>query len=153
MQVLPKILYIFCTLLIPMPLHYLASLKSILKTFIWKGKRARCSCPHLIKHRQIGGFGLPNINDYLYASQHAPLRHWFQNSQEILWSDIETTLTSINKLETFKHEILPPTYSGFDASMEKANFPISSRPSPTPHPPPTKIIGTPYTLYSSSAMG
>lgn len=95
MQIFSKILYILLTILIPLSSHYLTSLKSLLKTFLWRSSRARCALRHLIRHIRVGGLGPPDIDYYF---QLAPICHWFHASQEILWLDIETTLTHSVKL-------------------------------------------------------
>lgn len=43
-------------------------------TDVCHDKRARCSYQHLIRHRQVGGVGLPDITDYFPATKLAQLR-------------------------------------------------------------------------------
>lgn len=93
MIALPKLLYIFRTLPIPLPTTYLNSLQSILNQFIWQGKKARCSHSKLIKHRSKGGMGHIDIKDYYLASIISQLKDWFQPTPTTLWSAIENNET------------------------------------------------------------
>lgn len=97
MTILSQILYIFCTLHIPIKAKYLHSLSKLLKKYIWKSKRARCSHTLLIKHRSVGGVGLVDIRDYLNAAHLDQLRCWFRGSFEVLWLEIDS-LTLVSDL-------------------------------------------------------
>lgn len=63
MQVLPKILYLFRTLPIPLSHAYLQSLQSIISHYVWQGKNPRSRHIKLIKHRYVGGMGYIDIRD------------------------------------------------------------------------------------------
>lgn len=89
MMVLPRLLYIFRTLPIPLSSSYLKSLQSVLSQFVWQGKKSRCSHTKLIKHRSTGGMGYIDIKDYYYATILSQIKEWMNTSPTTLWSDIE----------------------------------------------------------------
>lgn len=68
MVILPKILYVFRTLTIPIKPNLLCALSVQFKKLIWQRKRARCSHMHLIRHRKYGDLGMVDIADYYLAS-------------------------------------------------------------------------------------
>lgn len=65
MIVLPKLLYLFCTLTIPIPQ---TSIQSHILRFVWDAILPRCANYILMKPHKLGGVGLPQIRTYYYAS-------------------------------------------------------------------------------------
>lgn len=88
----PKMLYVFCTLPIPIKPNLLRALSVQLKKFIWQCKSVRCSHMHLIRHRKYGGLGMVDIADYYLASLLAQSKNWFNYHPEALWVGIEKHL-------------------------------------------------------------
>lgn len=92
MLILPQILYLFRTLHVPIEQYYLGALSTLLKKYVWQGKRARCS------HKQL------NIGQsvvWAWLTSQIITRRWNQISYNIgfaplipLWEDdIEKHLT------------------------------------------------------------
>lgn len=98
MIILPKILYIFHTLPIPVKSVYFHTLNSLLRSFVWQCRRARCSRVHLIHHRKIGVVGLVDLWVYYLAINLAHIRHWFQSPHTSPWVEIEEALVGTRVL-------------------------------------------------------
>lgn len=77
MLVLPKLLYLFRSLLICNPKHYLRLLQFILTNYIWQGKKSCCVYLMLTKHRSIRGSSLPDLTDYYHVTILSQLKGWF----------------------------------------------------------------------------
>lgn len=101
MLCLPQILYLFRTLPIPLKNNHLKALRNILKQYLWKSKCPRCSRTLLTKHRTVVGMGNIDLKDYYHSSLLTQPRHWFSPSSDILWSQIEKTLSPGGELRTF----------------------------------------------------
>lgn len=93
MLILPKILYTFRTLPIPLSNSYLNSLQTIISRYIWQNKKPRSSHSKIIKHRLVGGMGYPDIRDYYLATILSQLQEWTQTHQNTLWGNIENNAT------------------------------------------------------------
>lgn len=91
MTLLPKLLYLFRTLPIPLTKKYLNSLQSHLNKYIWQGKKSRAASTILYKHRSIGGANLTNIADYYLATLLSQLKPWWTDSTPPQWLHMEST--------------------------------------------------------------
>lgn len=80
MMVLPKILYIFRTVPIPLPTFFFNKLNTSLRSFIWKGLRPRIAFSTLMKQRSKGGMGVPIIKNDYRATLLDQLKAWFDPS-------------------------------------------------------------------------
>lgn len=98
MLILPQILYLFRTLPIHIPHHYINSIATLGWRYIWNGKKSRWSRNNLTFHRKAGGVELVDIFDYYWAVHLDQIKHWFQKTDTPLWVDIETTLAPTNNL-------------------------------------------------------
>lgn len=91
MLLLPKLIYIFRTLPIPLPNSFLKTMQNQMLKFIWAGKRARFSLQMQENHKQIGGLGVPNLKDYYTATILEQLKQWFANRDIKHWTHLEQT--------------------------------------------------------------
>lgn len=98
MLILPQILYIFRTIPLHIPQFYLNHLSRLGWKYIWEGKKARCPRNNLISHRKVGGAGLVDIDDYLWAVRLDHIKYWFRTHENPLWVDIEKTIAPTNDL-------------------------------------------------------
>lgn len=85
MLILPRLLYIFCTLPLPHPHTYLKSFQSILHYYVWQGIQARCSHARLIKHRLVGDTGYTYLIDYHVVTVLSQLKDWMSPTPTTLW--------------------------------------------------------------------
>lgn len=87
MTVLPKLLYLFQTLPIPIPLAQLKKRQSDL-LHTWNYKRHRVPRSVLVASRNEGGLAFPNIK-YYYAAQLRAIASWFTHKSYNKWTEIE----------------------------------------------------------------
>lgn len=93
MQILPKLLYHFRTLLIPIPQTFFLQLTNKLKKFIWAGKKPRIALTQLYKPKYLGGVGLPNAHVYYQVAILEQSCNWFSCQTDNRWSEIEQEIT------------------------------------------------------------
>uniref|UniRef100_A0A8C5Q7A1 Reverse transcriptase domain-containing protein n=3 Tax=Leptobrachium leishanense TaxID=445787 RepID=A0A8C5Q7A1_9ANUR len=92
MNLLPRILYIFQTVPIPIPAGFFTALRSQILKFIWPKGRPRVQHGILCRPKARGGLALPDIKLYFFATQLARILDWSLTSEEKLWLDIEEKL-------------------------------------------------------------
>ena len=91
MNVLPKLLYPFQMLPIPIPKAIFCMLDRLISRFIWQGRRPIIRLKTLQLLKSDGGLALPNLKLYFWASQLKPMVAWITNDTSIRWLDIEKT--------------------------------------------------------------
>lgn len=89
MFLLPKLLYLFRALLIQLPVSFYNNMQRSLSKFIWDSKKARTTHSILIKHRKVGGMGIPDIRDYHIAAILDQLKFWFNAPELKDWRTTE----------------------------------------------------------------
>lgn len=67
MIILPKIFYIFRTLLISIPKHIFNQIYKQINHYVWQNKKTRLSLSLMNKHLRMGILGLPNLQAYYFA--------------------------------------------------------------------------------------
>lgn len=67
MTIMPKILYKFQMLPIPLPQLFFRALKGILSRFVWGGKKPRIASSVLSRRKEKGGLSLPDFYKYYKA--------------------------------------------------------------------------------------
>lgn len=82
---LPKMLYLFRTIPIPLPKKLFQKFEIYFRKCIWKGGRARIPFNTLIKHKSVGGVGLPILKHYQTAAILDTLKYWFTPNTDKLW--------------------------------------------------------------------
>ena len=73
MTLLPRILYLFHSLPIPIKTNHLKTFQSKLTKFVWNKNNTRVSSRSLFNLPEQGGFGLPNLLWYYKAARLAQL--------------------------------------------------------------------------------
>lgn len=92
MLILPKLLYLFHTLIIPILHSYLTVLQKQITTFVWDSKPPRCANSTLTRPHYMGGVGLPHIGTYYHITALDQIYYWWNTTLEKIWSIIETSL-------------------------------------------------------------
>ena len=90
MNVLPRLLYLFQSLPVPVPQTQFKIWDKLISRFIWDGKRPRIRYKTLQLPKIKGGLALPNLLEYFHAAQLRPLLNWCTLSYEAKWKIIET---------------------------------------------------------------
>lgn len=89
MIVLPKLLYLFETLPIPIPTRDLKGLQADIMRFIWAHKRHRIPKSVLLTGRARGGLAAPDIVKYYWAAQLRRIPAWSSLYAYSRWMEIE----------------------------------------------------------------
>lgn len=95
MLILPKLIYVFRVLPIPVQTSFFRLMQKQLSNFVWAGKRPRCS-PEIQTKNKTGGMGLPILKDYHTAAVLDQLKNWFTTPITKPWCHLETS--RLNKL-------------------------------------------------------
>lgn len=90
MSILPKILYIFRTVPIPVQVSFFTKINSLLRSYIWGTKKARIAFSTLTRHKSMGGMGVPHLRNYYRASILVQLKDWCAPQPQKQWSILET---------------------------------------------------------------
>ena len=92
MNILPRLLYPFQMLPIPVPTSTFNSLNKLISRFVWQGKRPRIRFKTLQLAKTDGGLALPNFKYYFWAAQLKPLTTWIEDDESTRWLKIEKHL-------------------------------------------------------------
>ncbi|KAJ1176884.1 hypothetical protein NDU88_002151, partial [Pleurodeles waltl] len=76
MIVLPKFLYLFVNIPIPLTSHFFATLRSCLVALVWAGGQARVAWDTLALPLRQGGLGAPDMKLYTLCAQAQFLHFW-----------------------------------------------------------------------------
>lgn len=88
MTILPKFLYFFQTLPLPLPATFFDNLNKLFSQFIWNNRKARLCLKLLYEPYERGGLQVPNLKWYYMAAQLTSASHYFYNSPPA-WVSIE----------------------------------------------------------------
>lgn len=89
MTMLPRLLYLFHSLPIPLRRDHLTSFQSKILKFIWGGSSYRIKQQTLYLSCKQGGLGLPHLYRYYLASRIAQLTIIYSNRKKPDWIQIE----------------------------------------------------------------
>lgn len=89
MSVMPKLLYFFLMLPVPIPMAQLKLLKRWYLNFIWKDGAHRVASLVIFFPRGQGGLGTPDIHKYYLASHLHALLSWSSMRPPNRWMEIE----------------------------------------------------------------
>uniref|UniRef100_A0A8C5PW05 Reverse transcriptase domain-containing protein n=1 Tax=Leptobrachium leishanense TaxID=445787 RepID=A0A8C5PW05_9ANUR len=89
MNLLPRLLYVFQTVPIPVAAEFFVTLRSLILKFIWSKGKPRVRYETLCRAKSRGGLALPDIKLYFYATQLTRVLDWSLTSAEKLWLDLE----------------------------------------------------------------
>lgn len=94
MTLLTKMIYYFQTIPICLPKSFFTTVDKMFRIFIWAGKLSRFSYPILLKHRQKGRMGFPNLLRYYYAALLDQAKSWFDHKTDKHWVHIEWAIVA-----------------------------------------------------------
>lgn len=92
MLILPKILYLFRTVIIPIPSSYLQKLQILILAFIWNKNPLRCSTAIILAPKRLGGLEAPNLKLYYSAAVLDQIKYWWSPSPDKLWFCLEASM-------------------------------------------------------------
>ncbi len=88
MSILPKFLYLFQSIPLPLPNTFLSTLKKAFTRFIWNNKQPRLRLSLLYLPYDRGGLQVPNIKLYYWAA-HLRTAMFYFSTDHPSWVDIE----------------------------------------------------------------
>lgn len=91
MTILPKLLYLFRVLPIPIPAYHLRILQRKTSSYIWGSSKPRIQLHTLYLPKLNGGLGCPNFAYYYRAAHIASLAKYHAYQETPLWVHIEAT--------------------------------------------------------------
>lgn len=100
MNLLPRMLFLFQSLPVKVPITTFNMLDKLISKFIWQRKRPRIRLKILLLPKEKGGLGLPNLKYYYWAAQLNAVVAWIKNDQETGWVQIEQSTTKGISLST-----------------------------------------------------
>lgn len=119
MVVMPKLLYLFMSLPVKIPICQFNEWNKQISRFIWNGKKPRIRFNTLTIDKARGGMSLPNLRDYYLAAQIKPVILWCDSGYDAGWKEMERKCGDIpiqamigdRKLATTHQEDLNPLVS------------------------------------------
>lgn len=106
MDILPRVLYYFQTLPIPLPRWFFRRITSAMLKFIWNQNRPRLKLSILQRRKEDGGVGLPDFLGYYVAAQANCILDLFHGRDSKRWVLLENQLSSLPPTSILW---LPPT--------------------------------------------
>lgn len=111
MAIMPKILYKFQILPIPLSQVYFRALKGLISRFVCCGKKPRIASSVLSRRKEKGGLSLPDFYKYYKAVVLTRVIEWSKGGLERRWVNIEHSMSS----KDLSHIIWnPPKYRALD---------------------------------------
>lgn len=98
MTLLPRLLYLFQSLPIPLPKSFLGKFQSEIIRFVWRNKGYRCPSKILLRLKSQGGFGLPDLWGYYQAAQLSQILMIFSKGPKPEWLFMERWATPLNTI-------------------------------------------------------
>lgn len=95
MNIVPRLLYLFQSLPVDIPLKQFNEWNKWISRFIWKGKKPRVRYPTLQLPRDKGGMSLPSLKEYYIAAQLRPLVCWCDMEYTAKWKTIEISQSDV----------------------------------------------------------
>lgn len=148
MDILPRVLYYFQTLPIPLPRWFFRKITSLMLKFIWNQSRPRLKLTVLQRRKEDGGVGLPDFFHYYVASRAGCIIDLFHGINSKRWVSLEYRLsplppTSILWLPPSSRPSLPNKSFLMTSLIPFSDqfigkSPLSSRPGPL-----TPVFGNP----------
>lgn len=95
MVIAPQFNYISMMLPLCKPEHIYKQYESIIRDFLWAGRKPRFKWSKMCAPKEKGGLGLPDVRLYSLAFEMSKIgHHWRGTGAELVWVDMETNLAS-----------------------------------------------------------
>uniref|UniRef100_A0A8C7WYP2 Reverse transcriptase domain-containing protein n=1 Tax=Oryzias sinensis TaxID=183150 RepID=A0A8C7WYP2_9TELE len=107
MVVLPKFLYLFQALPLPLPDTFFQCINNLFNQFIWNYKKARLKTKLLCLPYKKGGLQLPDLKLYYWSAQLRLTMYYFSGLPHPSWVTIEQNTTSELPLNLYLYSASP----------------------------------------------
>lgn len=88
-NVLPRLLFLFQSLPIKIPMSTFNMLNKWISKFIWQNKRPRIKLKTLMCPKEVGGLNVPNLKNYYFAAQLRSIITWVCQEDDTIWYRME----------------------------------------------------------------
>lgn len=95
MNVLPRILYLFQTVPIKIPLSFFTNYKQLCRNVIWASKSPRLSWDKMTLPKSKGGLGLPDVHRYQWSCHLTRIIDWHIHRPTKDWITIEESFAQV----------------------------------------------------------
>ncbi len=119
MNILPRLLFLFQSLPVWVPVSAFNKLEKLISKFIWQNKRPRIRLKILMSDKDRGGLNLPNLRYYYWAAQLRAITAWLGVDKEAEWVSIEQ-----NSLPGVSLKVLPFMDLQAQKAVKKTNIQI-----------------------------
>uniref|UniRef100_A0A3Q0T5Q4 Uncharacterized protein n=1 Tax=Amphilophus citrinellus TaxID=61819 RepID=A0A3Q0T5Q4_AMPCI len=89
MNILPRLLFLFQSLPINIPMDICTILNKWLSKFIWQNKRPRIRLKTLRCPKKLGGLNVPNLKKYYWAAHIRAMVTWICRDEDTIWYNME----------------------------------------------------------------
>lgn len=89
MNILPRLLFLFQSLPIPVPSATFTTIGKWFSKFIWQSKPPRLKLRRLLCTKINGGLNLPNLKHYYWAAQLRSMVSWLTQDKDTVWVGME----------------------------------------------------------------
>ncbi len=88
-NILPRLLFLFQSLMVSLPKKHFFEWDKLLSRFIWQGKKPRVIFKTLQLSKERGGVALPCLHKYFWAAQLRLIVCWCNPEYQARWKRIE----------------------------------------------------------------
>ncbi len=92
MTLLPKVLYTTSMLFVNLNTNDIKIINKAISDFIWNGRKPKIKLETLQLPKNQGGWGLPNIENYILSLQARIISVWVNEGLDSPWLDIESVI-------------------------------------------------------------
>ena len=103
MVVLPRFLYLFSNIPIPLTNAFFSTLRGLLTRLIWAGKRPRVNWRTMVLPYERGIYAVPHFHLYYLVAQCHYAYHWYHPSKRLPYANPEIDLVAPDHCEQSCH--------------------------------------------------
>ena len=100
MVILPRFLYLFTNIPIPLTNAFFSTMRGLLTRLIWAGRRPRVNWQTLVLPYERGGYAVPHFHLYYLVAQCHYAHHWYHPDKRLPYAIPESDLVTPQPLRT-----------------------------------------------------
>uniref|UniRef100_A0A8C6SR27 Reverse transcriptase domain-containing protein n=1 Tax=Neogobius melanostomus TaxID=47308 RepID=A0A8C6SR27_9GOBI len=137
MAILPKFLYLFQSLPLPLPKSFFKEINAIFSRFIWNNRKSRLRFKLLYLPYDRGGLQMPCLQWYYWAAQLRSAMFYFSTQSPPAWVSIEQTISKLplklyiysSKVKSLRRQVTNPFLKNSINTWYKAHEHVGDMPS------------------------